>query len=49
MRFDDENMKWKVLSEEELFRRPWLTVRRDKVELPDGRIHPEYYVLHYPT
>ena len=42
-------MKWRVLSKEELFRRPWLTVRRDKVELPDGRVHSEYYVLHYPT
>lgn len=49
MKFDDEDMKWRVLSKEELFRRPWLTVRRDKVELPDGRVHSEYYVLHYPT
>lgn len=41
--------KWKVLSSEYLFRRPWLTARRDKLELPDGRIHPEYYVLEYPS
>ncbi|MDE6207997.1 MAG: NUDIX hydrolase [Muribaculaceae bacterium] len=41
--------KWKLLESEYLYRRPWLTARRDKVELPDGRIHPEYYVLEYPS
>lgn len=41
--------KWKTLESEYLFRRPWLTARRDKVQLPDGTIHPEYYVLEYPT
>lgn len=40
--------KWKVLKSEYLFRRPWLTVRRDCVELPDGRQNPEFYVLEYP-
>lgn len=45
----DDAMKWKVLSTEYLFNRPWLTVRRDKVMLPNGTIHPEYYVLEYPT
>lgn len=42
-------MKWEVLDSEYLFRRPWLTVRRDKVRLPNGVVHPEYYVLEYPT
>ncbi|MDE6099006.1 MAG: NUDIX hydrolase [Muribaculaceae bacterium] len=41
--------KWKLLDSEYIFRRPWLTARRDRLELPDGRIHPEYYVLEYPT
>ena len=41
--------KWKTLSSEYLFRRPWLTARRDVVELPNGQIHNEYYVLEYPT
>ena len=45
----DEIKKWKVLGSEYLFRRPWLTVRRDRVELPNGTVHPEYYVLEYPT
>ena len=40
--------KWKVLDREYIIRRPWLTARRDKVELPDGRINEEYYVLEYP-
>lgn len=45
----DENMKWTILETEYLVRRPWLTARRDKVQLPDGRVHDEYYVLEYPT
>ena len=40
---------WKVLSTEYICREPWLTARRDRIELPDGRIIPEYYVLEYPT
>ena len=51
--FDIENAigedgKWETVSSEYLFRRPWLTVRHDKVRLPDGRINPEFYVLEYP-
>lgn len=41
--------KWKTLSSEYLFRRPWLTARRDCVELPDGRVFDEFYILEYPT
>jgi len=44
----NEDRKWKVLSSEYLYRRPWLTARKDAVELPDGRVNPEYYVLEYP-
>ena len=44
----NEDGKWETVSSEYLFRRPWLTVRRDKVRLPDGRINPEFYVLEYP-
>ena len=42
-------MDWKVLKSEYLFKRPWLTARRDTCQLPDGRINDEYYVLEYPT
>ncbi len=41
--------KWKTLSSEYLIRRPWLTARRDVVQLPNGEINEEYYVLEYPT
>ena len=37
-----------VLKSEYLFRRPWLTVRRETIELPNGHTVPEYYVLEYP-
>ena len=43
-----EDGKWETVSSEYLFRRPWLTVRKDAVRLPDGRINPEFYVLEYP-
>ena len=39
---------WKTLSSEYIFRRPWLTVRRDDMELPNGNRIPEYYILEYP-
>ena len=41
----DDSKCWKTLSSEYLFRRPWLTARRDTVELPDGRVNDEFYVL----
>ncbi len=41
--------KWKVLESKYLFKQPWLTARIDKVELPDGRVNPMYYVLEYPS
>ncbi len=39
---------WRTLSSEYLVRRPWLTARRDSVELPNGNVYDEYYVLEYP-
>ena len=41
--------KPEVLSSEYLFRRPWLTVRRDSLRLANGKINPEFYVLEYPS
>lgn len=41
--------KWRLVDSEYLIRRPWLTARRDTVELPDGRINDEFYILEYPT
>lgn len=41
--------KWKTLKSEYLYRRPWLTARRDAVQLPNGQIHDEFYILEYPN
>lgn len=43
-----ENRPWKVLRSEYLARKPWYTVRHETLELPDGRIVPDYYVYEYP-
>lgn len=44
-----QNRKWSVLESQYLAREPWFTVRRDRVELPDGRQIPAYYVFEYPA
>ena len=44
----DKDMKWKTLAQKYLIKRPWLTARVDKVELPTGAVIDEYYVLEYP-
>ena len=36
-----ENKSWKVLKSEYLSRKPWFTVRREEVELPNGKKKPE--------
>lgn len=41
-------MKWKVLESTYLHREPWLTIRKDKCELPNGYIVPAFYVNEYP-
>lgn len=43
-----EEGKWKILKSEYLFERPWLTVRKDVVQIPNGQINDEFYVLEYP-
>lgn len=40
--------RWKTLKSEYLVRRPWLTARRDAVQLPNGIVNDEFYVLEYP-
>ncbi len=44
-----KKQKWSILESHYLIERPWLTARRDVVQLPDGRIFPEFYVLEYPS
>ena len=41
-------MKWKVLESTYLHKIPWLTIRKDKCELPNGNIVPAFYVNEYP-
>ena len=42
-------MKWKVLASKYLAKdAPWFTVRVEKVELPNGEILENYYILEYP-
>lgn len=45
----EEDKRVKVWASEYLFKRPWLTVRRESIQLPNGNDVPEYYVLEYPT
>jgi 8-oxo-dGTP pyrophosphatase MutT (NUDIX family) len=39
---------WSVLSSSYLSRKPWLTLRQDRVRLPNGMIIEDYNVLEYP-
>ncbi|NTW83397.1 MAG: NUDIX hydrolase [Chlorobiaceae bacterium] len=39
---------WTTLSSEYLYRKPWLTMRRDTVLLPNDRIIDDYYVWEFP-
>lgn len=41
--------KWKVLDSKYLVQRPWATLRVDKLQLPNGNIKEEYYVMEYPN
>ena len=44
-----KNEFWKVHKSTYLCKEPWLTVRKDDVELPNGSKIPSYYVLEYPN
>lgn len=44
-----DDKRWITLKSERIVSRPpWLSVRCDEVQLPDGRINKEFYVLEYP-
>lgn len=45
----EDDRRWKVLKSEYLIKRPWLTARKDCVQLPSGVVNDEYYVLEYPS
>lgn len=46
---NDDMKKWKVLASEYIFKRPWLTVRKDSLRLPNDAVIDDYYVLEFPT
>ena len=45
---DIKEKNWEIVESEYLFKRPWLTARRDTVKMQNGNIIPEFYVLEYP-
>lgn len=44
-----EIKKWTTVSSRYIIKRPWLTARCDELEMPNGVVHHEFYVLEYPT
>lgn len=44
----EDDLKWKTLSSEYLFREEWFTVRKEKCENSDGKIIDPYYVFEFP-
>lgn len=43
-----EPQPWAVLESTYLSRKPWLTLRQDRVRLPSGVVIDDYFVLEYP-
>jgi 8-oxo-dGTP pyrophosphatase MutT (NUDIX family) len=39
---------WETLASHYLFQKPWLTMRQDRVRLPQGSIIEDYYVWEFP-
>lgn len=42
-------MNWKKISSEYISKHQYFTARKDKCEMPDGTIVPEYFVVELPT
>ena len=41
-------MNWKVLESNRIFSEPWLSVRKDVCQLPNGNTQASYFILEYP-
>jgi ADP-ribose pyrophosphatase len=41
-------MEWKIVESQYLYQEPWLTIRKDKCQMPNGKIIPAFYVNEYP-
>lgn len=46
---EPRQMDWKLLSSNYLYKDGWFTARRDRCEMPSGKIVDPYYVLEYPN
>ncbi len=46
--FESDPKPYKVLDSKYLFRRPWLTIREERLELQSGGIIEQFYVFEYP-
>ena len=47
MNFD--NQKWESLTKESILeKKPWFEVFREEIQLPDGKVIPEYYEIEMP-
>ena len=42
-------MNWKTISSEYISKHPYFTSRKDKCEMPDGKIVEVYYVVELPN
>lgn len=47
-RFDTDPKPWIQTSSKYLFKKPWLTMREDRVLLPNGESIDEFFVWEYP-
>ena len=44
-----DNQKWESLTKESiLLKKPWFEVFKEKIQLPDGKVIPEYYEIEMP-
>ena len=44
-----DNKKWKSLTKKSiLVKKPWFEIFKEKIQLPDGKIVPEYYEIEMP-
>lgn len=44
-----ENLKWKTLSSGYVYKDNWFTARKDRCEMPSGKIVDPYYILEFPN
>ncbi len=48
MAIDHDPGCWTTLDTTYLYNKPWLTMRQDSVQLPNGRVIDDYYIWEFP-